>query len=284
MPIKDALAWATRMGAPKLDAQMLLLHCLGKSTHDKAFLISHDQDTLTGAAQAQFMQLIERQVNHEPTAYLIGDKEFYGLHFKVSAHTLIPRPDTETLVEWALTCTDSLAEQYPRPRLLDMGTGSGCVALAIKHSAPHCDVWATDLSHEALQVARLNAHTLALEVTFKEGSWFNPLKDLSLEESFCVITSNPPYIRAGDPHLEALAHEPTQALVSGTSGLDDIEHIVSHAMPFLTPEGWLLLEHGYDQGPDVSHLLAQQGFTNIQSRKDLAGIWRCTGAQRPKVE
>jgi release factor glutamine methyltransferase len=272
------------LGAPKLDAQMLLLHCLGKSTYDKAFLISHDQDTLTEEAHTQFIHLIERRIKQEPTAYLIGDKEFYGLHFKVSIHTLIPRPDTETLVEWALTCTHNLAEQYPRPLLLDMGTGSGCVALAIKHCAPQCDVWATDLSQEALQVARLNAQTLGLEVTLREGSWFTPLRNLSLEQSFCVITSNPPYIREGDPHLEDLIHEPTQALVSGATGLDDIEQIVSQALPFLTPQGWLLLEHGYDQGPDVSHLLAKHGFTNIQSRNDLAGIWRCTGAQRPKVE
>jgi release factor glutamine methyltransferase len=216
-----------------------------------------------------------RRAGGEPLAYITGHKEFYGLALQVDARVLDPRADTETLVEWALECMDAVAVA---PTLLDLGTGSGAIALALKHNRPQWQVHALDFSEDALTVARANAKQLALAVEFHQGSW---LQDL--QQSFSIIVSNPPYIAAQDAHLAALTHEPLQALASGDDGLNDIRSIINQAPARLQTGGWLLLEHGYDQAAAVHALLLGAGFIQIQSRLDLAGIARCSGGQWPGI-
>jgi release factor glutamine methyltransferase len=184
---------------------------------------------------------------------------------------LVPRPDTETLVEWALELPPT---GLPHPAVLDLGTGSGAIALALKAARPAWQVTALDYSADALAVARTNAKRLGLAVHFLQGSWLQ-----GVAEKFDTIVSNPPYIAADDSHLAALTHEPLQALASGPDGLDDLRAIITQAAAHLHPGGWLLLEHGYDQALAVRGLLTQAGFAEVQSRQDLAGIERCSGGQ-----
>ena len=208
-------------------------------------------------------------------AYLTGVKEFYGLPLHIDARVLDPRPDTETLVDWALEVLAPL----PAPRVLDLGTGSGAIALAVQHQRPQAQVSAVDASQDALAVAQTNATRLGLAVRFHQGHWLQ-----GMAGTFDAIVSNPPYIAAADPHLAALTHEPLQALASGADGLDDIRTIVAQAPAHLAPGGWLLLEHGWDQAGAVRTLLEAAGFGQVQSRKDLAGIGRCSGGQWPTVK
>lgn len=274
MTLRHALATAQSQGLARIDAQMLLLHALGRSTSDRAWLITHDTDVLPPAVQAQFEALCRRRQNGEPVAYLTGTKAFYGLELHVDARVLDPRPDTETLVDWALEAVAG----HPAPRLLDLGTGSGAIALALQKQRPDASVLAVDASPDALAVAQANADRLGLPVRLRHGHWME-----GLDGSFDAIVSNPPYIAAADPHLAALRHEPLQALASGTDGLDDIRAIIAQAPAHLAPGGWLLLEHGWDQAAAVRDLLAQQGWEQVQSRADLAGVERCSGARRPPV-
>lgn len=277
--VRDALLRARQAGLDRLDAELLLLHSLGHARHDRAWLIGHDADALTNEASDRFEHLCQRRLTGEPVAYLVGQREFHGLTVQVDARVLDPRPDTETLVDWAL---DWLADQTA-PTVLDLGTGSGAIALALQHRRPDAQVWAVDASTDALAVAQTNAERLGLPVRFQRGHWLRnwpangppPLR-------FHLIVSNPPYICADDPHLAALTHEPLQALASGADGLDDIREIVSQAAEHLMPQGGLLLEHGWDQGDAVAQLLAQAGFQGIEHRLDLAGHVRCTGARRPE--
>ena len=185
---------------------------------------------------------------------------------------LVPRPDTETLVDWALSI------QATRT-VLDLGTGSGAIALAIKHTQPEWKVTAIDTSADALGVARDNASRLGLDVDFVQSAWFDVLKIEHNDARFDLIVSNPPYIADDDPHMAALKHEPKKALTSGDEGLDDIRRIIQDAPAFLNPDGWLLLEHGYDQAAKVRALLKSQGFSQVRSKLDLAGIERCSGGQ-----
>jgi len=180
----------------------------------------------------------------------------------------VPRPDTETLVEWALQCL----EGHAAPRVLDLGTGSGAIALALQHARADARVDAVDASADALAVAQANARRLGLPVRFALANWLD-----GADTGYAVIASNPPYIAANDPHLPALRHEPVSALVAGADGLDDIRQIVRHAPTHLAEGGWLLLEHGHDQAAAVRQLLAERGFAEVQSRDDLAGIQRCSG-------
>lgn len=271
MNVAECLAQGQVWGLPRLESQILLLFTLGRPRHDRAWLIAHDTDQLTLAQVAVFEALVQRRLQHEPVAYIVGEKEFFGLTLQIDKHVLDPRDDTEVLVEWALACSDS----FSAPRFLDLGTGSGAIALAIKSQRSKSIVSAVDVSSEALLVARQNAKRLSLNVSLFESNWLSQVTG-----EFEVIVSNPPYIEDNDPHLERLQHEPLSALVSGQNGLADIQHIVSHALNHLAPGGWLLIEHGWQQAASVRALLAAAGYQNVQSKLDLAGVERCSGGQK----
>jgi release factor glutamine methyltransferase len=273
--LQQALRDAQTLGLARIDAQLLLLHTLGRDPNDRAWLLAHDTDPLETGVARTFAALCQRRVAGEPVAYLTGSKAFYGLRLQVDARVLDPRPDTETLVDWAL---DVLRDQTA-PHVLDLGTGSGAVALALQHQRPDAQVHAVDASLDALAVAQANAQRLALPVHFHAGSWCEALPDGAV---FDAIVSNPPYVADGDPHLRALTHEPLSALTSGPDGLDDIRAIVSQAGAHLLPGGWLLLEHGHDQDSAVRELLLKAGFSAVSSRTDLAGLARCSGGQWAK--
>ncbi|OPF62635.1 peptide chain release factor N(5)-glutamine methyltransferase [Hydrogenophaga sp. H7] len=274
--LQDALRQAATASLDRLDAQMLLLHALGRSPHDRAWLIAHDSDPLPPEAAARWQALQQRRRAGEPVAYLLGEKEFGGLTLQVDARVLVPRPDTEVLVDWALDALPKPGGAEP-PRLLDLGTGSGAIALTVAARRPDAQISATDASADALAVAQANAQRLNLPVRFAQGAWLAAVPG----ERFDVIASNPPYIAEGDHHLVALSHEPLTALTAGPDGLDDIRQIVAQAPGALRPGGWLLLEHGHDQAAAVRELLGTQGFEEVCSRTDLAGIERCSGGRWP---
>ena len=273
MNIAQTLNQAKALGLDHLEAQTLLLHVLGRDLHDRAWLLLHDTDQPSVEHLQAFNQLVQQRLQHQPMGYLTGEQAFHGLRLQVDPRVLVPRPDTETLVDWALSLGLASA------RVLDLGTGSGAVALALKHARPAWQVSALDTSLDALAVAEANAQMLGLAVNFTTGHWLN-----GVHAPFELIVSNPPYIAEGDPHLSNLKAEPRQALVSGADGLDDIRQIISQAPSCLVAGGWLLLEHGFDQAPAVQQLLNQAGFVQVQSRKDIAGIDRCTGGQWPEVK
>ncbi len=270
MKLKEALAAAAAHGVARLDAQLLLLHVLGRAPGDRGWLIAHDDDELPAAQEQAFLALCGRRAAGEPLAYLTGHREFFGLPLQVDARVLDPRPDTETIVEWAL---DVLRDR-PDPRVIDLGTGSGAIALAIQSARPDAVVEAVDRSADALAVAQANARRLGLPVRLRQAHW------LEGAGRYDLVVSNPPYIAEADPHLPALAHEPREALVAGADGLDDLRAIVAAAPAHLLPGGWLLLEHGWDQGEAVLQLLQSAGFAAAGSRRDLAGITRCSGGRR----
>ena len=275
----QALLAAKTLGLERLDAQLLLLHALGKPSDARAWLLAHDTDLLSDEVAQRYLALSLRRASGEPLAYIVGYKEFFGLTLQVDARVLVPRPDTETLVQWSLDLLQDPG-MPPAPRILDLGTGSGAVALAIAHGLQaegrQGQIVAVDASTDALSVARDNAQRLALDLTFLQSSWLQQVRGL-----FHLIASNPPYIASADPHLPALVHEPLEALTAGIDGLDDLRQITRQAPAHLQPGGWLLLEHGYDQAEAVRQLLAEQGFVQVQSRRDLAGIERCSGGQWP---
>ena len=262
------LAWARQHGVAHMDAQMLLLHVLQRSPHERAWLITHSDDAITPEVQLAFERLCERRMSGEPIAYLVGHKEFFGLSLEVDARVLDPRPDTETLVEWAL----ELLQPLQAPEVADLGTGSGAIALALQAHKRDARVLGVDASAQALAVARANAQRLQLSVQWQQADWFR-----GVAGCFDLVVSNPPYIPEGDPHLPTLRHEPHSALVSGVDGLDDLRRIITQTPTHLKPGGWLLLEHGFDQSESVQSLLRAAGFTQVQGRKDLAGHLRCSG-------
>ena len=270
--VAETLAAARGLGLDRLDAQLLLAHHLG---HDRAWLLAHDGDVLAPELLARFEADAQRRADGVPLAYLTGVREFHGLRLQVGPAVLDPRPDTETLVDWALELLATCGEAHPA--VIDLGTGSGAVALAIAHRCPAARVTATDLSTAALDTARANARTLGLDVCFAEGSWWTALPG----RQFALAVSNPPYIAGDDVHLPALRHEPLMALTPGGDGLDAIRAIVAGAPAQLQPGAWLLLEHGWDQAEAVRALLRQAGFDDVQSRQDLAGLDRCSGGRRP---
>ena len=273
MTFTDALRAAQAQGLPRLEAQMLLLHVLGQPPQARAWLLAHDTDVLPTDAAARLAVLIRRRLAGEPVAYLTGVKAFHGLQLHVDARVLDPRDDTETLVDWAL----ALLPPARPARVLDLGTGSGAIALAVARQRPAAQVLAVDASPDALAVARGNAERLGLTVALRAGDWFAPVAGAR----FDLVLSNPPYIAEANPHLPALAHEPRQALVSGADGLHDIRRIVAGAPAHLAPAGWLLLEHGWDQAGAVRELLAAAGLAQVQSRRDLGGVERCSGGRLP---
>ncbi len=270
MTVAEALKEAAANGLVRLDAQLLLLHALGRPMTDRAWLLAHDADPVDCATAQRFAAACIRRLGGEPVAYLTGHKEFFGLDLKVDARVLVPRPDTETLVNWGLAVLRGRAA----PVVADLGTGSGAIALAIGQHRPDARILAIDSNPAALDVGRANAHRLGLAVEFREGSWLEGCSD-----AFDLILSNPPYISEGDPHLDALAHEPREALVSGPDGLRDLRAIVQQAPARLKPLAWLLMEHGWNQAQTVRELLQRAGFASVGSRQDLAGIERCSGGQ-----
>jgi release factor glutamine methyltransferase len=266
----QALRQAAAAGVERLDAQLLLLHALGRPATDRAWLLAHDDEQMAPQAVQAFQACCERRAAGEPLAYIVGSREFFGLELHVDARVLVPRPDTETVVEWSLEVLADTAA----PRVVDLGTGSGAIALAIAHRRTDAQVEAVDASADALAVASENARRLSLQVRFAQGEWL-----AGCSGPYDLIVSNPPYVAEGDEHLPALRHEPMQALVAGVDGLADIRAIVEQAPPRLASDGWLLLEHGWDQAAAVRELLRAAGFADVVSRHDLAGIERCTGGR-----
>ncbi len=251
-----------------IDNRILLCHALGLS---RMGLITQSERTLTEDEAARLSALIARRLAGEPVAYLIGRREFYGLDFAVDANVLIPRPETELLVELALE------RLPPRGRVLDMGTGSGAIAVALAHTRPDAAVTALDVSAEALAVAGRNAASNGATVRLLQSDWFGALQD----DIFDLIVSNPPYIASGDRHLSEgdLRFEPAGALTDHADGLSALRRIVGGAPAHLVPGGWLLMEHGYDQSDAVQALLTAAGWQDVQSWHDLAGIARVTGGR-----
>ncbi len=269
--VDGLLAEARAAGIERLDAQRFLAHCLARP---RSWLLAHGDETLADGDAALVRAGWSRLASGEPVAHLTGEAEFHGLLLRVSRHVLVPRADTEVLVDWAL---ELLHGAGPMPAVLDLGTGSGAIALALAHGASGARLTAVDASPQALAVARDNGERLHLPVEWLEGDWWSPLPG----RRFNLVLSNPPYIAGGDPHLPALHHEPTLALTPGGDGLGAIRRIAVDAPAHLLPGAWLLLEHGYDQADNVRSILGAAGLVDIASRRDLAGHWRCTGGRLP---
>ena len=279
--VSDALHTATvmldrRSSSPRLDAELLLEYVTGLP---RASFRAFPERSLPTAAGWSFQQLIKRRMQGEPIAYICGQQEFWSLMFEVTPDVLIPRSETELLVERAL-------EHMPADRpaaVVDLGTGSGAIALSIAHERPTANVLAVDISARALDVAARNAARLNLgHVKFSQGSWFDALSD----QRFDLIVANPPYIAENDPDLQphVRKHEPALALISGNTGLEALERIVQSAPQYLHANGWLVLEHGWKQGPAVRNLLVRNGFTHVRSHPDLAGHERVTEAQKAMAD
>lgn len=259
-----------RTALPRLELRMLVQHVMQLS---HVQLLTQSERTLTDEEAARLNELVARRIAGEPVAYLIGEREFFGLPFGVNASVLIPRPETELLVELAM-------ERLPQGgHVLDMGTGSGAIAVAIAHTRPDASVAALDISEEALAVARKNAEHNRCSVRFCQSDWFSALQ---ADERFDLIVSNPPYIVAGDTHLSEgdLRFEPVDALTDHADGLSALRTLCRHAGDYLQANGWLLMEHGYDQSAAVRQLLTAAGFEEVQSWQDLAGIERVSGGRK----
>jgi release factor glutamine methyltransferase len=272
LSIARALTSAAACGVDRLDAQWMLEKLFGQS---RAWLIAHDDSLLGEDQRVRYTHWLSRRAAGEPLAYLFGEKEFQGLRLRVGPQVLIPRPDTETLVEWGLELLTGELSVIEAPQVVDLGTGSGAIALAIKHRCAGAALTAVDISATALEVARSNAMDLGLTVDLVRGSWWSALRG----RRFDLALSNPPYIAPGDEHLAALRHEPQIALVSGEHGLSDLHQIVDGASEHLTAGGWLLLEHGHDQAEAVRQRLGVAGFEDVQTRLDPAGLERCSGGR-----
>jgi release factor glutamine methyltransferase len=272
----------------------------------RGWLLAHDDEALSPEQASAWAAALQRRAAGEPLAYVLGEQIFCGLRLQVTPAVLVPRPETEDLVRWALQCLQGHTQTAPR--VIELGTGSGAIALALKHSRPDALVWATDISAAALTVAAGNAKRLNLAVNWALQDWWRPATRAQeaqcsvacanasqdppslpcqdpmrapLQGPFDLVVSNPPYIAAGDPHLPALRHEPRLALVGADDGLGDLYAIAEGALQRLQPGGWLLLEHGHDQAQALQKRLRQAGYAEVQTRLDLAGLARCTGGRRP---
>lgn len=252
----------------RLEAQILVAHALGV---ERAWLIAHDRDMLSPVQCNAIDILITRRELGEPVAYILGDREFYGRTFKVTPDVLIPRPETELLIEAVL----ERLSQYRPATVLDLGTGSGCIALTLALERPACQVWAVDRSEAALAVAHANAKRLGVDgLRFLTSDWYAALG----AKSFDLIVANPPYVDADDPHLRHgdVRFEPVSALAAGVRGLDNLRPIITAAPIHLFPGGWLMVEHGWDQGATCHELFTRHGFSEVQTLRDPAGQERIT--------
>jgi release factor glutamine methyltransferase len=266
------LVLARESGVARLDAQLIVAHV---ARQDRAWVIAHDAQSVD---MPRVLALIDRRAAGEPLAYLVGEREFHGLSLRVTTDVLVPRPDTETLVDWALELLAGPLAAHTAPQVVDLGTGSGAIALAVKSACPRASVHAVECSPAALAVAQDNALRLGLEVHWHLGNWWGGV----CGQRFDLVLSNPPYVAPGDPHLSALAYEPVSALVPQDDpgkGLADIERIVAGAQAHVVERGWMLLEHGADQALEVRELMHRSNFRHPCTRRDLAGRPRTTGAR-----
>jgi release factor glutamine methyltransferase len=246
---------------PRAEARALLASAL-RVTRER--LIAFPETEVPLSVLTAYEALVARRREGEPLAYLLGEKEFYGRRFAVTPDVLVPRPDTESLVDVALECLSPMAA----PRVLELGTGSGCIAITLQLERPAARVVATDVSTAALDVARANARDLGAPVTFQQGDWYAAVDPAAL---FDLIVSNPPYVAAADPHLAALKHEPAMALSDGHDGLQCLSALIAGARAHLRAGAWLVLEHGYDQSQAVARLIREAGFREVSVRRDAGG-------------
>lgn len=268
--IVEALQKAS-LNIERLDAEVLLAFVLAKS---RSYLFTWPEQVLSLEQQQHFQALFEQRQQGMPVAYLLGEQEFWSLPLKVNQHTLIPRPETEEMVAAIL---NRFSSKFETLQLWDAGTGTGAIALALKSERPQWRITASDISSEALAVAKENSEKLALPIEFVTCSWLDKAANQSLD----ILVSNPPYIAASDVHLQALQYEPHSALVAENQGLADIAHLAKEAMRVLKPQGLFFVEHGYDQEQAVSELLIASGLHNVRCHYDLAGLPRFTEGQAP---
>ena len=261
-----------------LDAEVLLCHVLHER---RSYLLSWPEKSLSEEQQSAYQALLDRRSNGEPIAYITGEREFWSLPFKVNKHTLIPRPETELLVEAALELGDSCYKTNRKLSIVDLGTGSGCIALSLAKERPDWQIYAIDCSQQALEIARQNATALATKnVCFMQSNWFD---ELGKTACFDLVLANPPYIAEGAPHLLQgdVRFEPRLALVSGKDGLDDIRTLANESFLHLNKNGWVIFEVGYNQASEVAEIVYSAGFNYVFFKKDLAGIKRHCIAHRP---
>jgi release factor glutamine methyltransferase len=270
MRIATALALARELGVDRLDVQLLLAHQLQRP---RTWLIAHDDAELAPDAEATLRHALIQRADGVPLAYLVGSREFHGLPFAVTPAVLVPRPDTEVLVDWAL---DVLPAER-RAQVVDLGTGSGAIAVSLAHARQAWSLTATDVDATALAVAMDNAKSQSVQVEVLLGSWWQAVQG----RRFDLAVSNPPYIAGDDPHLSTLQHEPQLALTPGGDGLEALRVLIAGAPRHLQRGSWLLLEHGHDQAEPVRALLQDAGFRDVQTRRDLSGHERCSGGRLP---
>ena len=275
--IDNAIEWARKKCArvsdtPKLDAEILLAYCLAKP---RSYLYSWPEKFLDSEQWQQFQTLVTKRAKPTPIAYLLGEREFYSLTLKTSPATLIPRPETELLVETAIEIINNLSVTD----LLELGTGTGAIAIAVKVNSPDINIVATDISTDCLEIAKQNANDHAVAIEWIESDWFSQIES---SRKFDMIVSNPPYISAAHPCLATgeLSAEPLSALSPGESGLEALHNIIANAPTYLNPGGCLLLEHGFDQQTDVANLMQTSGFKDIDCKKDLNKLPRVSLARK----
>ncbi|BCN92654.1 release factor glutamine methyltransferase [Thiomicrorhabdus immobilis] len=272
---QEQLIQAGLVDSPKIDAELLLCHTLDVN---RSYLFTWPEKELTAEQTHAFQNDLQLRLAGHPIAHIIGQREFWGLNLRVSNNTLIPRPDTETLIEAVLNL-DGIKNKQAECTILDLGTGSGAIALALKSELPHCDITAIDQSQAALEIARENAISNQLDVQFMQSDWFSAIG----QKQYHCIVSNPPYIEEDDPHLNQgdVRFEPLSALTSGEDGLDDIRLIINQAWSHLVSQGWLVIEHGYNQAESIAELFKETGFQNRTLCKDLGGNPRVSLGQKP---
>ncbi|AWB67699.1 peptide chain release factor N(5)-glutamine methyltransferase [Saccharobesus litoralis] len=282
LTINEAVNWAASLfigsDSAKLDAELLLLNALGKD--NRTYLYTWPDRYLSQAQKEKYDHLVELRKNGVPVAHILGVREFWGLELNVNDKTLIPRPDTETLVEAALNLIDQ--EQMEPCRLLDLGTGTGAIALALASELPNWQIWASDKIEQAVKLAKDNAKKLDLDIQVAMGDWFSPFESSSeFASAFSLIVSNPPYIAKNDSHLTQgdVRFEPLSALVADNDGLKDLDFLIDNSRRFLRQQGWLILEHGYEQGEQVRHLFEKYQYKQIKTLRDLGQQERITLAQ-----